>query len=137
VKKLQKSTGNMFNCGSDGLSICKNPFHSCKYFAEILDDLVFSLDGVDYTIPPTGYLLQSLSGFGCSVLVSTVDDEMGIMILGDPFFRSFYISFDYVANTISMAPSVTPPKLRDQMSVWLVIGLMVGSVIFTAVSFNL
>ena len=127
----------MFNCGSDNLDICSNTFHNCKFFAEMLDELVFQLDGVDYTVPPTGYLLQSLSGFGCSVLVNTIEDEMGIMILGDPFFRTFYISFDYSANTISLAPSATPPRLRDQMSVWTLIALMVGSVLITAVTINL
>jgi hypothetical protein len=62
---------------------------------------------------------------------------MGIMILGDPFFRSFYISFDYTANIVSIAPSVTPPKIRDQMSIWTVVGVVITSVLLTAVGVNL
>ena len=135
--QIQASSGDMFDCGFDNLGICSNVFHSCKFFAKILDDLVFQLDGVDYTIPPSGYLLQSLSGLGCSVLVNTIEDEMGIMILGGPFFRTFYISFHYSANTISIAPSATAPRLRDQMSAWTLLGLLVGSVLITAVTINL
>jgi len=59
------------------------------------------------------------------------------MILGAPFFRSHYISFDYSANTVSIAPSATQPQIRDQMSIWTVAGVFVASVLLTAVGVNL
>jgi len=63
----------MFTCGGSS-EICVNHYYSCSYFAAILSDLVFTIDGKKYIVPPSGYLIQDLSGLGCDILVGSVPD---------------------------------------------------------------
>lgn len=56
--------------------------------------LTFKLDGVDYTVPSSAYLVDNLNNVTCQVMVTfnTLDDST---VLGTPFMRQYYTYFDY------------------------------------------
>lgn len=50
---------------------------------------------MSYTIPPAGYLLDNYGTHACVIGLSYISDSNNMYILGDPFIRSFFTSFDY------------------------------------------
>lgn len=63
------------------------------------DSFSVYIDGVAFTIPPSGFLMDFYGGNqGCSVLISDVSDSYSMYVLGDVFFRNFYVALDYKNN---------------------------------------
>ena len=55
--------------------------------------LTFTLNGVNYTVPSSAYLVDNLNNFTCQVMVTEATSN-GI-VLGTPFIRQYYTYFDY------------------------------------------
>jgi Eukaryotic aspartyl protease len=86
------STEDGFDCSG---SYCVSVYKPCDKFVEKLDDIIIYIDNFSYSIPPSGYLMDGLSGIKCSILVSSIQNKEGIYVLGDTFIRNFYSSFNY------------------------------------------
>ena len=58
--------------------------------------LTFTLNGVNYTVPSSAYLVDNLNNITCQVMVTfvTPTSTNGI-VLGTPFIRQYYTYFDY------------------------------------------
>ena len=67
-----------------------------------LPDVVFTLNGVQYPIPASYYILQ-VQGY-CLLGFMPLDQPM--WILGDVFMRDYYTVFDYGNKRIGMAKSI-------------------------------
>lgn len=80
--------------------------------------------------------MAGLRGVGCTVLVSSIAASNGLIILGDPFIRSHYVSIDYTALTVSLATTSNPPELKSALSFWAIYGVMFVSIVASAVGFN-
>ena len=59
--------------------------------------LTFELDGVDYTVPSSAYLVDNLNNVTCQVMVTynTNTTSGSGVVLGTPFIRQYYTYFDY------------------------------------------
>ena len=97
---MSKSTG--WNC-STGICTSKNMCYT--YESELLD-LVIQIDGINYSVPPSGYLLDvsNNNNASCILMVSALADSYGLVLLGDTFIRNFYTVFNYsVPYSVSLA----------------------------------
>jgi len=77
-------------------------------------DIIFTLNGNNFTIPATSYVLdvegECLLGVeGISLPVSFGN----AMILGDVFIRTYYTHFDYGNNQVGFAPAVANPPSKN------------------------
>jgi len=76
-----------------------------------MGSLNFTIDALNYTIPPDGYLVSGIYGTSCGVTV--VKSETNDTIFGAPFLRNFFTVIDYSNNQILLAPTSYTPKLYN------------------------
>lgn len=92
-----------------GQGVCKSPL-PCSNITADLGDLTIRLNNMSYIIPPAGYLIDNYDGDGqCVIAVSFISDSNNMYILGDPFIRSFFTSFDYKQKRVLLAVSANAP----------------------------
>lgn len=80
-------------------------------------DLVFTIDGVKYTVPPRFYVVKHVDWWGqeqCAAGLSKSNEDF--WIFGDAFMRAFYVVFDKTDSKIGLATLAeslnTPQTLR-------------------------
>ncbi|VCW77317.1 unnamed protein product, partial [Gulo gulo] len=70
-----------------------------------LPDIVFTINGIQYPLPPSAYILQNqqdcVSGFQ-GMNLPTASGEL--WILGDVFIRQYFAVFDRANNQVGLAP---------------------------------
>ncbi len=106
---VNNQTNNAFTCNDGG---CTTEAGPCGAFAGQLSDIVIYIDGIAYTIPPSGYMMDDLNLVQCTILVGSLADSEGFWVLGDTFIRNYYASFNYTAFTVSLAPTAFPPTIQ-------------------------
>ncbi|XP_008287656.1 pepsin A-like [Stegastes partitus] len=72
---------------------------SCS-FINLLPDVVFSINGYSFSLPPSAYVMKS--GSGCV----TGFAAPGPWILGEVFMRQFYTAFDMANSRVGFAQAV-------------------------------
>ena len=113
-------------CDSTVYDFCYSKHKHCHEVAPYLKDLVIQIDNQNYTIPPSGYLLDHMSGTRCGIAISSID--YNLYILGDTFMRNFYTSFDFSTLQVQLASTANPPSIKDGMDVYVIMGITFLSV---------
>lgn len=100
LRENQKDIKNGFNCVNYTLSPshCQAP-SACSNYYSTMPDLVFTFEGVEFRIPPQGYVFSSDSTT-CDIAVTQM--ETSVYVLGDIFFRNFAAIFNYTDNVNTM-----------------------------------
>ena len=80
-------------------------------------DLVFSIDGVKYTVPPRFYVVKQVNWWGQEECVAGLSpSDQNFWIFGDAFMRAFYVIFDKTDSKVGLATLAenlnTPQSLR-------------------------
>jgi len=93
--------------------------------------LTIRLSNMSYIIPPTGYLINGYGPHACAIAVSYISDSYNMYILGAPFVRSFYTSFDYESNQVMLAVNVNAPNgttidVGQRLSGWQIFGIFIA-----------
>lgn len=88
----------------DGIDVKK----TCKG-VEDLPNIIFTLDGIDYTLTPDDYVLKvtdmGITECMMGVMGSTFGPAFNYMILGDVFMRKYYTYFDKNNNRVGFTLS--------------------------------
>jgi cathepsin D len=88
----------------DGIDVKK----TCKG-VEDLPNIVFTIDGIDYTLTPDDYVLKvtdmGITECMMGVMGSTFPPSFNYMILGDVFMRKYYTYFDKNNNRVGFTES--------------------------------
>ncbi|XP_067913826.1 pepsin A-like [Heterodontus francisci] len=97
IKHIQQSIGATRSDNGEYLINCND--------VSTMPNVVFTINGVDYPLPPTAYTLQPYSNQkSCS---SGFDFTSGnLWILGDVFIREYYSIFDRGNNRVGLARAV-------------------------------
>lgn len=91
------NTSNASGCYYNGI---------CSDIVSKLSNLWFSFggDGVKYVVPPQSYLTEDANALVCRVKIAKTTGNT--IILGQPWFRTFYTGFDLNNNQVSFVLSV-------------------------------
>lgn len=73
---------------------------------EELDDIVFTINGVDYTIPGKGAVIEAQGTCLFAFMGMDFPKPGPQWILGDVFMRQYYTVFNYVDQTIGFAKAI-------------------------------
>jgi hypothetical protein len=93
----------IFTCTDLSSNHCYSPNHSCASLAandtNPMPDLVFRLSGLEFTIPPQGYMFEPYNTSPpCNLAITQLVTSQ--YIFGDIFFRSFVVMFNYTDNSM-------------------------------------
>lgn len=119
-----------FDCTSQDYCFVKQ---KCKKVEGDLEDLVISLDGTQYRVPPYGYLIEGYGGVNCSIAVSYLGILQDSYVLGDTFIKNFYASFNYANKTIGLAQNSNGPVTYLPILPWGAwVGISLGGILVIA-----
>jgi len=74
---------------------------------QVLPDVVFSIGGVDYTVPGETYKARTEKG-ACVLAVET-ENEDDIWVLGVPFLQTYCATINFVDHTATLAKAIAQP----------------------------
>jgi len=78
-------------------------------------NIIFTLNGNNFTIPATSYVLDVQGECLLGVMGTELPPSFGnAMILGDVFIRTYYTHFDYGNNQVGFATPVPNPPSKKQ-----------------------
>ena len=66
-------------------------------------NITFTIGGTPFTMTSSQYIVPMIGTTTCASAFSPGLSASSTWILGDPFFRQFYMSFDYGNNRIGFA----------------------------------
>ncbi|XP_054419789.1 pepsin A [Pteronotus mesoamericanus] len=70
-----------------------------------LPNIVFTINGIQYPLPPSAYILQSQQGCASGFQGMNLPTASGeLWILGDIFIRQYFTVFDRANNQVGLAP---------------------------------
>ncbi|XP_006899903.1 PREDICTED: pepsin A-like [Elephantulus edwardii] len=70
-----------------------------------LPDIVFTINGIQYPLPASAYILQNQQGCVSGFQGMNIPTESGeLWILGDVFIRQYFAVFDRANNAVGLAP---------------------------------
>ena len=93
------------NCNSATKPYCFSKTQSCSSIISSLRPLVFKLDNLTFTIPPSVYAVDGMLNNACTIAVSYSSNDSTPFIFGDPFLRSFYTTFNFKKDRVELAVS--------------------------------
>ena len=100
-KKLAPIIGKIGNVSSD----CSN--------VKSLPTITFTFAGKDFDLGPEFYVIKAPVSPGgpeeCQLGMQAMD-QLGLWILGDPFLRAYYSSFDPVNSQVGFAKAVASSR---------------------------
>lgn len=77
---------------------------SCSALSS-LPDIVFTINGIQYPLPPSAYILQTQQGCSSGFQGMNLPTQSGeLWILGDVFIRQYFAVFDRANNQVGLAP---------------------------------
>lgn len=101
------------------------------------------IENFDYPISPQFYTMSNYFGYTCTSLFTWHEGET-IFVLGDPFFRNYYIVLDYKENTIKLSVKTSeidepirrkPNELADAAEI--IAGIFSLTLLFLCCFYNL
>lgn len=78
---------------------------TCDEYIDQLPSLFFTLSNPSktYALPPAAYMQSNWFGYKCAALVSMTTNSDDMIILGATFMRWYYVVFNSVNMTVSLA----------------------------------
>jgi len=92
----------------DKESFCYSNTFGCDDLEDKMEDLVININNQNYEFESDDYLMTNLDtatypDMLCYAAIESIPDSLGYYVLGETFFRQFYITMNYSDNSVWIA----------------------------------